>query len=78
MQVACSHHGKLVTEVIDACEIERFFRGRETLQDATLAQVPLASGKGNRTGLDEVIELLGFSRSELEAELSTEFHSRNA
>ena len=60
-QVACSHHGKLFTEVVDACEIERFFRDRATLQDATLALVRVASDKGNRTGLDEVIELLGFS-----------------
>lgn len=77
-RVALSRHGKVVAELVDAVELEQLFRDRETLQDATLALVRVATDTGNRTDLDEVIEQLGFSRSELEAELEAELRSHKA
>ncbi|WP_071565918.1 hypothetical protein [Corynebacterium sp. NML130628] len=74
-RVPLPHHGRFVIEVVDASELKQRFRDRETLQDATLALVRVATDKGNRTELDEVIEQLGFSRYELAAELSPELHS---
>lgn len=76
--VALSRHGKIVAEVISAEEIAKLRRDRDTLRDATLVMARFATYSEIRTDLDQAMELFGFTRAELEAEITADITSARA
>ena len=70
--VALSRHGRIVAEVVSAEQMATLRQAQESLLDATLVMARFATDSGERVELDDAIEMLGFNRAELEAELADE------
>ena len=73
--VPLTRHGRIVAEVVSANEMERLRRDSETLRDAVLALGRFATESGERTDLDDAMEMFGFSRAELMAEIAADGES---
>ncbi|GAA1165107.1 hypothetical protein CGLAUT_11585 [Corynebacterium glaucum] len=73
--VPLTRHGRVVAEVVSTNEIERLRRDSETLRDAVLALGRFATDSGERTDLDDAMEMFGFSRAELMAEIAADGES---
>ncbi len=72
--VALSRHGHIVAEIVTAEEIAGLRRDRETLRDAALVMIRVATDSGVRTDLDQAMEAFGVTRADLEAEIVEGLH----
>jgi len=73
--IPLTRHGQVVAEVLSAEEMSSLRRDREALRDAELAMARVAADTGKRTGLDQAMELFGFTRAELEDEIVADLAS---
>jgi len=73
-----SRHGKVVAEVVSAKEIAQLRHDRDTLRDAALAMARSATDSGDRTTLDQAMEIFNLNRAELEAENAREAQCDNS
>ena len=67
-----ARHGRVVAEMVSVAEMADLRRHRETLKDAVLVMVRMATDSGVRTDLDQAMAAFGVDRAELEAELDAE------
>lgn len=70
--IVIARHGQPVAAIVSMNRIQEIRELESDLRDAALLLSRMATDSGNRTGLAEVIEAFGFSRDELEAQLSSE------
>lgn len=66
--------GKATDEPVSSDDLDAVLPDKESFNDATLALVRLATDGGERTDLDQAMELFGISRCELEAEIEVGLH----
>lgn len=76
--IPLSRHGRVVAEVVSAEEIFSLRRDRDTLRDAALVMARFATDSGIRTDLDQAMEVFGFTRAELEAEIAADIGAGRA
>ena len=70
--IALARHGRVVAEVVSADQMATLRQAQESLLDAALVMARFVTDSGERTDLDDALEMFGFSRTELEAELAEE------
>jgi prevent-host-death family protein len=70
--IVIARHGEPVAAIVSMTRIHEIRELESDLRDAALLLSRMTTDSGSRTSLDEVIEAFGFSRAELEAQISME------
>jgi antitoxin (DNA-binding transcriptional repressor) of toxin-antitoxin stability system len=70
--VIVERHGRAVAAVVGMDRLAELARLEADIRSAALVLARAANDDGARTDLDDVIDALGFDRSQLEAELDAE------
>jgi len=70
--VIVERHGRAVAAVVGMDRLAELARLEADIRSAALVLARAAKDNGARTDLDDVIDALGFDRSQLEAELDAE------
>lgn len=70
--ILVERHGRAVAAVISVEHFEELRRARADLSAAALVLARELTDSGNRTALDDAIEMFGFNRAELAAELEAD------
>ncbi|MGD9703321.1 MAG: type II toxin-antitoxin system Phd/YefM family antitoxin [Acidimicrobiia bacterium] len=70
--VVVERHGRPVAAIVSVRRLSELVELEADLRSAALVLARAATDTGQRTDLDEIIAVLGFDRSQLEAELEAE------
>ena len=76
--VVVTSHGRPVAAVVSTQHLKELRELEEDLRDVALVLLRMMTDNGVRYSLDEVMEMLGIDRAEIEAELDAELAAGQA